>query len=235
MLPVAPGNLLGRVGRVLQDVVGPIGRSVDDRLHLAADVDQRLTEAVELVAGLALGRLDHERSRDRERDGRRMEAVVHQPLGQVLLRDAGGRAERPEVEDELVRDAAVRVGVEHLEVGLEQRLHVVRVQDRDTARLGDAAAAQQADVRMRDQHDARAAPRRGGDGRNGLPAADGNDGDVPAGTAPGGPRPRWGPCPGRRRRAGMANVLCRLRWQTSAPMAAGLVSPTCAFMFAPSM
>ena len=32
-----------------------------------------------------------------------------------------------------------------------------------------------------------------------------------------------------------ANVLCRLRWQTSAPIAAGLVSPTCAFMFAPSM
>ena len=34
---------------------------------------------------------------------------------------------------------------------------------------------------------------------------------------------------------GIANVLCRFRWQTSAPIAAGLVKPTCAFMFAPSM
>mmetsp|Transcript_2252 Transcript_2252/g.3947 ORF Transcript_2252/g.3947 Transcript_2252/m.3947 type:complete len:210 (-) Transcript_2252:1252-1881(-) len=40
-----------------------------------------------------------------------------------------------------------------------------------------------------------------------------------------GPPPPWG----------MQNVLCRLRWQTSAPMIPGLVKPTCAFIFAPSM
>ena len=33
----------------------------------------------------------------------------------------------------------------------------------------------------------------------------------------------------------MLNVLCRFRWHTSAPIAAGLVRPTCAFMLAPSM
>ena len=44
-----------------------------------------------------------------------------------------------------------------------------------------------------------------------------------------------GPMPGPPPPCGMQNVLCRLRWQTSAPIAAGLVSPTCAFMFAPSM
>ena len=44
-----------------------------------------------------------------------------------------------------------------------------------------------------------------------------------------------GPMPGPPPPCGMANVLCRLRWQTSAPIVAGLVSPTCAFMFAPSM
>ena len=51
---------------------------------------------------------------------------------------------------------------------------------------------------------------------------------------------RWaatpmGPMPGPPPPCGIANVLCRLRWQTSAPIEAGLVSPTCAFMFAPSM
>ena len=44
-----------------------------------------------------------------------------------------------------------------------------------------------------------------------------------------------GPTPGPPPPCGMQKVLCRLRWQTSAPMLAGLVSPTCAFMLAPSM
>jgi hypothetical protein len=44
-------------------------------------------------------------------------------------------------------------------------------------------------------------------------------------------RPDAGPPPP----CGMQKVLCRLRWHTSAPIAAGEVRPTCAFMFAPSM
>mmetsp|Transcript_10811 Transcript_10811/g.35495 ORF Transcript_10811/g.35495 Transcript_10811/m.35495 type:complete len:296 (-) Transcript_10811:1721-2608(-) len=44
-----------------------------------------------------------------------------------------------------------------------------------------------------------------------------------------------GPMPGPPPPCGMQNVLCRLRWHTSAPMCPGEVSPTCAFMLAPSM
>jgi len=44
-----------------------------------------------------------------------------------------------------------------------------------------------------------------------------------------------GPTPGPPPPCGMQNVLCRFRWQTSAPMNPGEVRPTCAFMFAPSM
>ena len=44
-----------------------------------------------------------------------------------------------------------------------------------------------------------------------------------------------GPMPGPPPPCGMQNVLCRLRWQTSAPHSAGRVRPTCAFMLAPSM
>ena len=44
-----------------------------------------------------------------------------------------------------------------------------------------------------------------------------------------------GPTPGPPPPCGMAKVLCRLRWHTSAPMPPGEVSPTCAFMLAPSM
>src|ERR671912_189684 len=44
-----------------------------------------------------------------------------------------------------------------------------------------------------------------------------------------------GPIPGPPPPCGIANVLCRLRWQTSAPILPGEVSPTCAFIFAPSI
>src|SRR4051812_34400602 len=44
-----------------------------------------------------------------------------------------------------------------------------------------------------------------------------------------------GPTPGPPPPCGMQNVLCRLRWQTSAPIVAGGGRPTCALRVAPSM
>mmetsp|Transcript_24991 Transcript_24991/g.73094 ORF Transcript_24991/g.73094 Transcript_24991/m.73094 type:complete len:251 (-) Transcript_24991:1773-2525(-) len=43
------------------------------------------------------------------------------------------------------------------------------------------------------------------------------------------------PTPGPPPPCGMQNVLCRFKWHTSAPINPGLVRPTWAFMFAPSM
>ena len=44
-----------------------------------------------------------------------------------------------------------------------------------------------------------------------------------------------GPTPGPPPPCGMAKVLCRLRWHTSAPIKPGLVNPTWAFILAPSI
>src|SRR5213083_1299310 len=44
-----------------------------------------------------------------------------------------------------------------------------------------------------------------------------------------------GPMPGPPPPCGMQKVLCRFKWQTSAPMSPGRQRPTCAFRFAPSM
>ena len=61
---------------------------VDDLLNLLADRDHRVAEAIELVFRFALRRLDHHRPGNRERDRRRVEPVVHQPLRDVLLVDS---------------------------------------------------------------------------------------------------------------------------------------------------
>ena len=97
------------------------------------------------------------------------------------------------------------------------------------------SAAEHADVAVGNQQDAGAAPRRRRHGRewrarrrsatSGCPGRNGaRCAATPIGPMPGPPPP-----------CGIANVLCRFRWQTSAPIAAGLVRPTCAFMLAPSM
>jgi NAD(P)-dependent dehydrogenase (short-subunit alcohol dehydrogenase family) len=44
-----------------------------------------------------------------------------------------------------------------------------------------------------------------------------------------------GPMPGPPPPCGIAKVLCKFKWQTSAPIEPGLVKPTCAFILAPSI
>ena len=69
-----------------------------------ADRDHRVAEPVELAEVLGLGRLDHQRAGHRERHRRRVEAVVDQPLGDVVDADAGRLGDAAQVEDALVRD-----------------------------------------------------------------------------------------------------------------------------------
>ena len=107
-VPAVGDHLLQRVRRVREQVVLPVGAALLDLADLLANRDHRVAEAVELLLRLALGRLDHQRAGHRERDRRRVEAVVDDPLGDVLDIDARRRLERPGVEDALVRDQPVR-------------------------------------------------------------------------------------------------------------------------------
>ena len=111
--PVVGGHRGRRVRRVLQRIVGAVERALLDRADLVADRDHRVDEAVELGLRLALGRLDHQRAGDREAHRRRVEAVVDQPLRDVVDRDVGRLLERPQVEDALVRDEPARARVQH--------------------------------------------------------------------------------------------------------------------------
>ena len=156
-----------------------------------------------------------------KRHGRRVKAVVHQPLRDIGFSRCRRGLNRPQVEDHLVRHAAVRPRVEHRIVRLEPRLDVVGVQDRVAGGVGHAVAAEHPDVGVRNQQDARAAPRRRGDTRESRAAppvfttgCPGRYGARCAATP-------IGPMPGPPPPCGMLNVLCRFRWQTSAPIAPG--------------
>ena len=64
------------------------------------------TEPVQLGEVLGLGRLDHQRPGNRERHRRRMEAVVDEPLRDVVDAHAGVLGDLAQVEDALVRHQA---------------------------------------------------------------------------------------------------------------------------------
>ena len=114
---------------------------------------------------------------DGEGEGRRVEAEVDQPLGDVLGGHARRGGQRAQVEDALVGDAAPRAGVQDGEAAPSQPGgQVVGVQDRDLGGPLEALRAHERNVRPRDGQNARGALRRGGN--LGAPARR-------AGTAPG--------------------------------------------------
>src|SRR6185369_2650477 len=69
-IPLVGADDLGRVRRVDKDVARAVGLAVLELADFLSYGDHRLAEAVELGLGLALGRLDHQRAGDRERDRR---------------------------------------------------------------------------------------------------------------------------------------------------------------------
>ncbi|CAH0038163.1 unnamed protein product [Clonostachys rhizophaga] len=166
-VPLGREQVLLRVRRVLEQVahLGHLaGLDVGD---LAADLDEGVAEAVELLAGLGLGGLDHEGARDGEAHGGRVEAVVLEALGHVGGLDSRRLLEGADVEDELVRAAAVVVGVDDAVVGEEAGHDVVCVEEGDARLAGEPLAAHHEDVGVADGQDGRAAPGSGADGRDG--------------------------------------------------------------------
>src|SRR5688572_27078613 len=101
--PVVGYDLLERVRRVLERIVGAIQRPCLDLSRLLPNRDHRVAEAVELTLRLALRRLDHQRAGDGEGHRRRVETEIHQTLRDVLHLDPRGRLERARIDDALVR------------------------------------------------------------------------------------------------------------------------------------
>ena len=157
------GDFLRGVRRVLQRVVGAAPFPGADLRQLGVDRDHRLAEAVELGFRFAFGRLDHQRVGDRERNGRRMETVIGEALGDVLGIHPDFSLQRAQIQYALVRDPAAGPRVEDRKAALEARGDVVGVEDREFARAPDPARPHHAQVHPRHREDQRAAERRRAD------------------------------------------------------------------------
>ena len=188
-----------------------------------ADGDHRLAEAVELGQRLALGRLDHQRAGHREAHRRRVEAVVDQPLGDVVDGDAGRLGDRPQVEDALVGDEAVRRPCTAPGSARRSRRGDVVGRQRSRRRWRRAQARRRPSSAMYAHGIGRIAgrPVRRGRHRHRPALSSSVAADGRAGTARGARAPPTGPTPGPPPPCGMQNVLCRLRWLTSAPNSPG--------------
>ena len=97
-----------------------------DSVGFALDADHRFDKSVDLGKVLALCRLDHERSRNRERHRRRVETVVNQSLGDIVNRYTGLCGQWTEVEDTLVGHKSVFTRVQNGEVLAKAGSHIVR-------------------------------------------------------------------------------------------------------------
>jgi hypothetical protein len=163
-----------------------------------------------------------------------VEAVVHQALGDVDLGDAGGaligRMSR-------MHSCATRPFCRCRAPGSARSAggDVVGVEDGDLRGLLDARAAEHGDVhpgdgRIEAEPKGRRRPRPGRRAGRSI--------SWTAWSAMNGARCALrpiGPMPGPPPPCGMAKVLCRFMWLTSAPMSPGEVRPTWALRLAPSM
>ena len=161
-MPVA-GDIRQGVRRVVQWIVLGAPLALFDPRDLVADGQHGVDETIQFGFGLAFGRLDHQGAGHREGHGRRMETEIHQPLGDILLGNARGRLDRPNIDDAFVGHPTVTPAVKH-RIGFPQAPgYVVGIEDRHLGGLAQSAGAHQRDVGPTDRQDAGTAPGRGAD------------------------------------------------------------------------
>ena len=142
---------------VPERVIEAIHAAVRNGLDLFADRDHRVDEAVELELRFAFGRLDHQRTADREAHRRGMEAIIHESLGHIVDADLARLLERAQVEDAFVGDQAARARIEDRIVRRESPGEVVGRQDGGLGRGPQTVASHHRDVHPGDREDAGAA------------------------------------------------------------------------------
>ena len=87
VVPFVGGDHVGGVRGVFEEVVLFVGLAGFDGGDFGVDLDHGVAEAIQLGEGFAFGWLNHHGAGDGPRDGGRVEAIVHETLGDVLDSD----------------------------------------------------------------------------------------------------------------------------------------------------
>mmetsp|Transcript_2617 Transcript_2617/g.7893 ORF Transcript_2617/g.7893 Transcript_2617/m.7893 type:complete len:987 (-) Transcript_2617:315-3275(-) len=140
---------------MLEHVIVLVGGTVLDLPDLLPDAEQRIAEPVELGLRLGLRRFDHEGSSDGPAHRWGVEAIVDEPLGDILGLNSGRRRDGANVDDELVGARAVLSPEEDRVVVLEPLGHVVGIENGHLRGILEALGAHHGDVRVRDWQDQR--------------------------------------------------------------------------------
>jgi len=151
VLPCIASDLDGSVRSVLERVVILVHLTTLDGGNLLADGNEGVAEAIKLSKALTLGGLNHQGVADREGEGRSVEAVIDQTLGDINGLDVGAVAKVTEIKDELVTNSATSRTSEHKVVVLaETSSHVVSVEDGALSCATQTVLAEHLDVHPRD-------------------------------------------------------------------------------------
>ena len=134
-----------------------------DLLDLAGNGKHRVAEPVDFGDRFRFRRLDHQCSGHRERHGRRVEAEIDQPLGDILVGNAAAVLNAANVDDAFMRHPSFRTGVEHRIVRLQTRRHVVGGQNRHRSGIRQAGRSHHPDIGIGDGKNACGTERRGAD------------------------------------------------------------------------
>ena len=135
--------------------------TVDNLLDLRTDGAHRRNETIQLSLVLRLGRLHHQRARNRERQGGGVEAVINQALGHIGCCHARLVRQLAQVQDALVANQAIGAGVEHREAVIELTRNVVGVEHRVCRGAAQSLRTRHGDVGPGNRQHTRRAVERG--------------------------------------------------------------------------
>ena len=161
MLPNCLCHRIYCVRRVFEDVVLPIRSTTLNRGNLFADRNERVTKPFKFRERFALCRFNHHCPRHRPRDGGGMKSIVHQPFGDIGYVNIRRFLKIANIDDALVRDAAILPCIEDRIVPHQPLRNVVGVENSHLCRRFQAICPHHGDIRPRNREDTGTSPRCG--------------------------------------------------------------------------
>ena len=145
MRPLIRHHFVFWVRRVKKDIIVFVRFSGLDIRYLLADLQQHIAETVYLHERLALGRLNHQCSVYRERECRRMIAIVHQTFGYIRLGNTDC-VELAAIKNQFVPYPSRSAGINNAVRLFEPRSHIVSRKDSRSRSMAEPLRTQHSDI-----------------------------------------------------------------------------------------